>query len=209
MASRKITEYDALTAPASGDVLPIIDVSETLPENQNKKITIPDLTSQLAAATTSAAGIVQLNDTTSSTSTTEAATANAVKAAYDTALPVTGSNADGSYTRWSDGTQVCQIQFIELVRISTSGCTATWTFPAAFVAATYSLSGSLRPLNDGDGPADYVASCAPNVGMILPVTHGSRTATDVLLRVNRVAGGTDFSVADKVYASCIAVGRWF
>jgi hypothetical protein len=170
MTSRKITEYDALTAPASGDVLPIIDVSE-LPENQNKKIAVPDL---IAAA-----------------------------------LPVTGSNANGSYTRWPDGTQVCQIQFIELVRISTSGCTATWTFPAAFSAATYSLSGSLRPLNDGDGPADYVANCAPNVGMILPVTHGSRTATDALLRVNRVAGGTDFSVGDKVYASCIAIGRWF
>jgi hypothetical protein len=39
----------------------------------------------LPAATTSVAGIVQLNDTTSSTSTTQAATANAVKAAYDLA----------------------------------------------------------------------------------------------------------------------------
>ena len=38
------------------------------------------------AASTSAAGVVQLNDTVTSTSTTEAATANAVKAAYDAAV---------------------------------------------------------------------------------------------------------------------------
>lgn len=36
-------------------------------------------------ATTSAAGIVQLNDNINSTSTTQAATANAVKTAYDLA----------------------------------------------------------------------------------------------------------------------------
>jgi hypothetical protein len=40
----------------------------------------------LPVASTSAAGISQLNDTTSSTSTTEAATANAVKTAYDAAV---------------------------------------------------------------------------------------------------------------------------
>lgn len=85
MASRKITELTALTTPASGDVLPIIDISESLPENQNKKITIPNLTTQLSAATTSAAGIVQLNNTVASTSTTQAATANAVKTTYDLA----------------------------------------------------------------------------------------------------------------------------
>ena len=42
-------------------------------------------TAGLPVSSTSAAGIVQLNDTTSSTSTTQAATANAVKTAYDLA----------------------------------------------------------------------------------------------------------------------------
>lgn len=37
-------------------------------------------------ATTSAKGVVQLNNTTNSTSTTQAATANAVKLAYDAAI---------------------------------------------------------------------------------------------------------------------------
>ena len=43
------------------------------------------------AASTLASGVVQLNDTTSSTSTTEAATANAVKTAYDAAVAAQGS----------------------------------------------------------------------------------------------------------------------
>ena len=42
-------------------------------------------THNLPSASTSAAGIVQLNDATNSTSTTQAATANAVKQAYDRA----------------------------------------------------------------------------------------------------------------------------
>lgn len=92
MASRKITDLTALTAPASDDVLPIIDVSEAIASDRNKKITIPNLTSQLSAATTSAAGIVQLNSTTTSTSTTQAATASAAKSAYDVASNAIGRN---------------------------------------------------------------------------------------------------------------------
>jgi len=53
-------------------------------------------TSQLPNASTSAPGIVQLNDTTNSTSTSQAATANAVKQAYDRA--VSAENNAKSYT---------------------------------------------------------------------------------------------------------------
>jgi hypothetical protein len=55
----------------------------------------------LPVASTSASGISQLNDTTSSTSTTEAATANAVRSAYDlanAALPKAGGTMTGDIT---------------------------------------------------------------------------------------------------------------
>ena len=45
MANRKITELTALTAPAADDVLPIIDVSEGVDANKNKKITFGSFTS--------------------------------------------------------------------------------------------------------------------------------------------------------------------
>jgi phage-related tail fiber protein len=205
MASRKITEYTALTTPANNDVLPIIDVSEPLPENQNKKITIPNLTSQLSAASTSAAGIVQLNDTTSSTSTTEAATANAVKAANDlaaAALPKAGgtmtgallspggaafygtvsssvdgaiiekgSNANGSFTKFADGTMFVEMRGEE--NRSTTGVVATTvTYPVAFAAlpnrqvtinGTSGTTGALNMFNCDDNSAS-LTTCRVNIG---------------------------------------------
>lgn len=53
------------------------------------------------AASTSVAGVVQLNDTTSSTSTTQAATARALKVAYDlaaAAFPKAGGSVTGNVT---------------------------------------------------------------------------------------------------------------
>ena len=47
----------------------------------------------VASSSTSEPGIVQLNDSTTSTSTTQAATANAVKSAYDAAIAAQGSAA--------------------------------------------------------------------------------------------------------------------
>lgn len=58
-------------------------------------------TARLPSATTSASGIAQLNDATNSTSTTQAATANAVKKTYDladAALPKAGGTITGALT---------------------------------------------------------------------------------------------------------------
>ena len=43
MADRKISDLTALTAPASGDYLPIVDISEASAANKNKRITIEEL----------------------------------------------------------------------------------------------------------------------------------------------------------------------
>ncbi|MEW5321348.1 tail fiber protein [Geobacillus thermoleovorans] len=54
-------------------------------------------TSQLPSASTSAAGIVQLNDTVTSTSTTQAATANAVKQVYDAIVSHSAETIDSAH----------------------------------------------------------------------------------------------------------------
>jgi hypothetical protein len=65
MANRRITDLTALTAPATGDFLPIVDVSEALPADQNKKITYSEL---LASAPSGTAAAPSFSfDTTSST----------------------------------------------------------------------------------------------------------------------------------------------
>jgi hypothetical protein len=43
MANRKISDLTALTAPASGDLLPIVDISEAAAADKNKKITYGEL----------------------------------------------------------------------------------------------------------------------------------------------------------------------
>ncbi|UQD52298.1 hypothetical protein C0971_09960 [Bacillus methanolicus] len=62
------------------------------PDSNNDKVTISG-----SNASTSVAGIVQLNDTVSSTSVTQAATANAVKQAYDRAV-----NAENNAKTYAD-----------------------------------------------------------------------------------------------------------
>jgi len=43
MADRKISDLTALTTPAAGDFLPIVDISEASASNKNKRITIEEL----------------------------------------------------------------------------------------------------------------------------------------------------------------------
>jgi hypothetical protein len=43
MADRKISDLAALTTPASGDLLPIVDISEAAAASKNKSITLTEL----------------------------------------------------------------------------------------------------------------------------------------------------------------------
>ena len=51
MANRKISDLTALTAPAAGDLLPIVDISEAAAANKNKKITYSDLLNNIPTGT--------------------------------------------------------------------------------------------------------------------------------------------------------------
>jgi hypothetical protein len=54
MANRKISDLTALTAPATGDLLPIVDISEAAAADKNKKITFGELLSSAPAGTAAA-----------------------------------------------------------------------------------------------------------------------------------------------------------
>ena len=62
MANRKISEFTALTAPASNDVLPIIDISES-GADKNKKITLSNLLSKAPDGSASAPAFSFNSDT--------------------------------------------------------------------------------------------------------------------------------------------------
>jgi hypothetical protein len=111
MSDLKISQLNALpgTSLASTDELAVVDTSAS----ETKKIIPGDLVRYgygllsagvldgdiIEAGTTSARGTLQLTDSTSSTSTTTAATPNAVKSAYDlgsAALPKAGGTMTGA-----------------------------------------------------------------------------------------------------------------
>jgi len=57
MANRKISDLTALTAPATGDLLPIVDISEAAAADKNKKITIGQLFASIPLGTSAAPSI--------------------------------------------------------------------------------------------------------------------------------------------------------
>jgi hypothetical protein len=57
MADRKISDLTALTTPASGDFLPIVDISEAAAASKNKRITIEELFRGVPLGTAAAPGI--------------------------------------------------------------------------------------------------------------------------------------------------------
>jgi len=57
MANRKISDLTALTTPATGDLLPILDISEAAAADKNKKITIGELFASIPAGTAAAPSV--------------------------------------------------------------------------------------------------------------------------------------------------------
>ena len=62
MADRKISDLTALTTPASGDFLPIVDISEAAAASKNKRITIEELMRGMPDGTAAAPSIAFESD---------------------------------------------------------------------------------------------------------------------------------------------------
>lgn len=95
----------------------------------------------------------------------------------------TGSGVNGNYTKFADGTMIC-----ELAGFTTAaGAAATWTLPASFANATYAVTASVI------GSTPYVA------------TLSNATTTSVDVESFNLSGAN--TVSPDV--NLIAVGRWF
>jgi len=102
------------------------------------------------------------------------------------AIIETGSNANGVFTRFADGTQICHLT-VSLVGFNASGGNAyTWTFPAAFSSAPRPQVSTRR------AAVDFVIS-----GSFSALSSSSTTVTHNA----GVSAGGDFLL--------FAIGRWF
>ncbi len=107
------------------------------------------------------------------------------------ALVERGSNANGEYARFADGTQVCWYEQGGFASITTasgsvfrSGAVA-WTYPAAFIDGVVAVSGTATGTANWVG-ASSTSSTSANMQLFAPVSDGTARTL-----------------------SALAVGRWF
>lgn len=115
-----------------------------------------------------------------------------------------GTNANGEYVRFADGTQICTHRVNLGSRISFGSGTyadpyrssvfTPWTFPTAFVAAP-ALSGIIDVNN---------ASGVVRAGSLAAQTVSATAATNI-----QAVMASSFATDVTVFASLIAIGRWF
>lgn len=101
------------------------------------------------------------------------------------AIIESGSNANGAYTKYADGTMVCSANVFVNTWAAGGSAGATWTYPAQFAAVpkitTSVITGSPHAFNDSHGQPN-IANCAVFIGG---------------------------AVSSNGYLDCIAHGRWF
>jgi hypothetical protein len=124
--------------------------------------------------TTSTPGIIQLTDSTSSTSVTTAATPNSVKSTYDAAMLKTGGTFTGDVTlnaqsdlRFADSDSSNWVAFQAPATVASN---VTWTLPAADGTDGQKLS------TNGSGVLSWTAS-APKITYLTSGTSATYTPT--------------------------------
>ena len=111
-----------------------------------------------------------------------------------------GSNANGSYTRWADGTQICVMRDFTINAAAAVICSEIWTYPASFAEVPDFIDITLS-LQAGDWSdstlRDNVSVCG---------TLGTPSVSAVNLGFYSSVGAITVSVSG---CRCLAVGRWY
>jgi hypothetical protein len=114
------------------------------------------------------------------------------------AIVQSGSNADGSYVRWADGTQICHHR-ITLGFVSSASLYAAWTFPQAFSAAPTVVATVLDHGTYAPGRGSLGAGGVDN----------PPTATGAEIFQSRDPAGPNFVAGNTIDYLAMAVGRWY
>lgn len=120
------------------------------------------------------------------------------------ALVERGSNVNGEYARFSDGTQMCWQDAVTLTYTSADVISYAWTFPATFSSDPYSVP--------------FVAAATPNTGAsYIGITrrapghpYATRFIGSCAIGFNRCEGAAAFVAGNEIRdARVFAAGRWF
>ena len=109
-----------------------------------------------------------------------------------------GSNANGNYVKYADGTQICWVKDFLLDTFNNPDIRNTWTFPSTFNAAPICVGTMTKSLSAttsiGDGDLSYMrlanASGSSVVALLYPIT------------------GVAFTSGDNITIDIMATGKW-
>lgn len=113
-----------------------------------------------------------------------------------------GSNTNGRYIRFDDGTQICWMRNVVLERMSEKLLGTNHPFPSAFVNAEVSITGTFSSsANMYEGNVSY--------DIVQGLKVYTLNAVNAPLRCYLVRGAPALDEGSKITVPCvIAVGRW-
>ena len=132
---------------------------------------------------------------------------NTAMADIDTSInlvqPISGSNANGSYTKFPDGTLICWKSFT----MTTASHTFTWTFPHAFNPAyntrrlaNKNIAGSIKISQTFADSGETVATNSNLIRQIL--SSNDNASASILCQVDALTAPREIDVM------VLAIGRW-
>ena len=101
-----------------------------------------------------------------------------------------GSNANGEYVRFADGTQICWLRDLILSHTANTDLASTWTFPSAFLVGK-------EPKAD----VSLRAAFTTNAHTVAKLGANASSAAATLR--------TQFSVTQDYSLGLSAIGRWY
>jgi hypothetical protein len=114
-----------------------------------------------------------------------------------------GNNANGSYTKFDDGTLICWNHFL----MTTTSLSVTWTFPEPFNPAwnnrrlsNRNIAGSIKISDAFDGSGEGLVA-TPNITGQNFMSNSNTNAT-IKVRINSLDPGRQVDVM------VMAIGRW-
>lgn len=117
------------------------------------------------------------------------------------AMMESGTNANGSYTRFADGMQIC-FGTVLLSYTSNSFLNGTWTYPASF-------AGDPQVAGIGSHADANGTNTTPSAAEIGSLRYSALFAGSVNFVLARNSGATNFAAADTFTVQATAIGRWF
>jgi len=107
-----------------------------------------------------------------------------------------GSNVDGEWTRWADGTQICTVNGDLTASASAHILRYVWTFPVSFISTTLTFVSQTPRIAGFNGDRDKGSYVADSVTL---------SSVD-LLRISN--GGVDLTASAPQATTGVATGRW-